>query len=192
MPPNISEARGLTVHVSLFVDTSLEGEKLNRRSQTENLMLANEAPTHWLIKRQPRDEASTFGAEFCIVKTEVEIVEALRCELRVLRIDMGILESIFYDNEADHESTSTRKRVVTKNHYNIACRRHKELVEVLTVKISKEGTIKKLADLITKLMTEVKRISLLDLFTRYAMISCPGRFSWRLQVLVKRSDGFSV
>ena len=74
IPPNIPEARGLPVTVSVFVDSDLAGDKASRRSQTGILIFVNRAPIHWYSKRQSSVEFSTFSAEFRAMKTFVEMV----------------------------------------------------------------------------------------------------------------------
>ena len=81
IPPNMPEARGLPVDIIVFVDSDHGGNKTNRRSQTGVLIFLNKAPIHWLSKRQPSVETSTFGAKFCEMKVAVEMTEALKYKL---------------------------------------------------------------------------------------------------------------
>ena len=159
------EARGLSVSTSCFVDGDLAGDKSTRCSQTGILIFVNKAPIHWYSKRQPTVETSTFGAEFCAMKNAVEMIEALRYKLRMFGVPLDGPASIFCDNEAVYKNTSIPESVLSKKHHSIAYHRCREAVAALTVRIAKEGTKTNLADLFTKLMTVVKRDSLLDCFT---------------------------
>ena len=50
--PNIPEARGHKVSISVFVDADLAWEKSTRRIQTGVLIFIIKDPIHWYIKRQ--------------------------------------------------------------------------------------------------------------------------------------------
>ena len=165
IPPNMPEARGRSVSSSCFVDADLAGDKSMRRSQTGILIFVNKAPIHWYSKRQPSVETSTFGAEFCAMKTAVEMIEALRYKLRMFGIPLDGPASIFCDNEAVYKNTSIPESVLSKKHHSIAYHRSREAVAAQTVRIAKEGTNTNLADLFTKLMTGNKRDGLLGCFT---------------------------
>ena len=77
------ESRGNSVTLSAFVDASHGNNQKDRRSQTGILIFLNRAPIIWYSKRQPSVETSTFGAEFCAMKINVELIEALRYKLRM-------------------------------------------------------------------------------------------------------------
>ena len=70
------------------------------------MIFINKAPIHWLSKRQATVETSTFGAEFCAMKTAVEMIEALRYKLRMFGVLLDGPASIFCDNEAVFKNTS--------------------------------------------------------------------------------------
>ena len=69
------EARGRGVTITCFIDANHAGNQSDRRSQTGVLIFINKAPIHWFSKRQPTVEASTFGAEFCAMKTAIEMID---------------------------------------------------------------------------------------------------------------------
>ena len=106
IPGNMPEARGLLVSISVFVDADLAGDKSNRRSQTGVLIFINRAPIHWLSKKQPSVETSTFGSEFRAMKISVEMVEALRYKLRMFGVPLDGTASVFCDNEAVYKKHS--------------------------------------------------------------------------------------
>ena len=78
VPGNMPEARGMYVSISMFVDARHGGNVKDSRSQTGVLIFINKAPIHWYSKNQTSVETSTFGAKFCAMKAEVDMVEALR------------------------------------------------------------------------------------------------------------------
>jgi len=165
IPSDMPPPRGNAVTMCVFVDADLAGDKLNRRSQTGILIFCNRAPILWYSKRQPTVEASTFGAEFCAMKTSVELTESLRYKLRMFGVPLDGSSMIFCDNEAVYKNTVLPESVLRKKHHSIAYHRCREAVAAGTIKVAKEGTEKNLADLFTKVMTANRRDFLLERFT---------------------------
>ena len=73
--------------------------------------------------------------------------------------------NVYYDNEAVYKNTVLRESILKKKHHSIAYYRCQEAVAAGTIRITKQGTIKKLANLFTKLLTVARRAFLLDRFT---------------------------
>jgi hypothetical protein len=165
IPPNMPEARGRGVTITCFVDANHAGNQSDRRSQTGVLIFINKAPIHWFSKRQPTVEASTFGAEFCAMKTAIEMVEALRYKLRMFGVPIDGPANIFCDNEAVYKNTVIPESTLKKKHHSIAYHRCREAVAAGTVRIAKQGTEKNLADLFTKTLSSTRRNFLLERFT---------------------------
>jgi hypothetical protein len=157
IPPNMPEARGLEVVITCFVDANHAGNVKNRRSQTEILMFVNRAPIIWCSKRQNTVEASTFGAEFCAMKIAVEMTEALRYKLRMFGIPIDGATNIYCDNEAVTINVTVPESVLKKKHHSIAYHRCQEAVAVGTMRVSKQETLKNLANLFTKILTVASR-----------------------------------
>lgn len=165
IPPNMPEARGLDVIITAFVDANHAGDKSDRKSQTGVLIFVNKAPIHWYSKKQNTVEASTFGAEFCAMKTALEMIEGLRYKLRMMGIPISGPANIFCDNEAVYKNTSIPESVLKKKHHSIAYHRCREAVAAQTIRIAKQGTEKNLADLFTKVLSNLRRNFLLERFT---------------------------
>ena len=165
IPPNMPEARGNEVIISVFVDANLAGDSKNRRSQTGVLIFINKAPIHWYSKRQPSVEASTFGAEFCAMKVGVEMTEALRYKLRMFGVPIDGSANVYCDNEAVYQNTIVPESTLKKKHHSIAYHRCREAVAAKTIRVAKQGTEKNLADLFTKVLTAARRTFLLERFT---------------------------
>ena len=165
IPPNMPEARGLPVETTSFVDADHAGNKIHRRSQTGVLIFLNKAPIHWLSKKQPAVETSTFGAEFCAMKVGVEMVEALRYKLRMFGVPIQGPANVFCDNQAVYQNTAIPESTLRKKHHSIAYHLCREAVASKTIRVAKQGTTKNLADLFTKLMTAARRRFLLERFT---------------------------
>ena len=110
-------------------------------------------------------EASTFGAEFCAMKTAVEMIEGLRYKLRMFGILVDGSANIYCDNEAVTKNTTTPESTLKNKHHSIAYHRCREAVAAGTIRVAKQGTRKNLADLFTKVLTACRRRFLLERFT---------------------------
>ena len=165
IPPNMPEARGRDVTITCFVDANHAGNVRDRKSQTGVLIFVNKTPVHWYSKRQNTVEASTFGAEFCAMRCAVEMIESLRYKLRMFGVPIDGAAGVFCDNEAVYKNTSMPESTLRKKHHSIAYHRCREAVAAGTIRIAKQGTKKNLADLFTKVLTQVRRAFLLERFT---------------------------
>ena len=159
------EARGHGVIVTCFVDANHGGNLKDRKSQTGVLVFINKAPIHWYSKSQTTVEASTFGAEFCAMKTAVEMIEYLRYKLRIFGILINGSANIYCDNETMTKNTTIPESTLKKKYHSIAYHRYREAVAAGTIRVAKQGTQKNLANLFTKLLITCKRIFLLESFT---------------------------
>ena len=126
IPPNMPEPRGTHVTTSSFVDANLAGNKVNRKSMTGILIFLNRAPIHHYSKKQPTIETSTFGAEFCAMRTAVEMIEGFRYKLRMFGIPIDGSTNVYCDNEAIYQNTvvleSTLKKNTTQLHITVVVR----------------------------------------------------------------------
>ena len=165
LPPNMPNARGLPVTMSMFVDADHAGNKVNRKSQTGVLIFLNRAPIHWFSKRQNLVETSTFGSEFCALKTGIELVEGLRYKLRMFGVPLDGPANVFCNNEAVYKNTAIPESTLRKKHHSIAYHKCRESVAAHIIRVAKQGTKKNLADLFTKLLTSETRRFLLERFT---------------------------
>jgi len=165
MPPNMPEARGHSISIAVFVDANHAGDKSDRRSQTGVLIFINKAPIHWYSKKQNTVEASTFGAEFCAMRTAVEMIEALRYKLRMFGIPIDGPANVYCDNEAVYMNTTIPESTLKKKHHSICYHRCREAIASNTMRVAKQGTEKNLADLFTKILTNLRRQFLLERFT---------------------------
>ena len=165
IPPNMPEQRGNSVIVTCFVDANHAGDQSDRKSQTGVLIFINRSPIHWYSKTQNTVEASTFGAEFCAMRTAVEMVESLRYKLRMFGIPIDGPANVYCDNEAVTKNTSIPESTLKKKHHSISYHRCREAVAAGTMRVAKQGTEKNLADLFTKVLTADRREFLLERFT---------------------------
>ena len=125
----------------------------------------NKAPIHWYSKQQTSVESSTFGAEFCALKTALEMIEGMRYKLRMFGVPIDGPANVYCDNEAVYKNTVMPESVLRKKHHSIAYHRCREAVAAKTIRVAKQGTTKNLADIFTKVMTSERRKFLLERFT---------------------------
>jgi hypothetical protein len=74
--------------------------------------------------------------------------------------------NVYCDNEAVYKNAVIPESVLKKKHHSIAYHRCREAVAAGTIRVAKkQGTMKNLADLFTKVLTNTRRAFLLDRFT---------------------------
>jgi hypothetical protein len=84
------------------------------------------------------------------MKNAVEMIEALRCKLRMFGAPADGPTNVFCDNGAVVVNATRPESTLSKKHHNIACHRVREAVAAEMVRVSKEHTSTNLADLFTK------------------------------------------
>ena len=110
-------------------------------------------------------ETSTFSSEFTALKNAVELVEALRCKLRMFEVPIEGPTNVCCDNESVYNNVSTPESVLKKKHHIIAYHLCREAVASSTIRIAKEPTATNLSDLFTKMLPQFVREKLLYWFT---------------------------
>ena len=123
-----------------FVDANHAADKVTRRSQTGILIFCNRAPIIWFSKRQNSVDSSTFGSEFTALKKAVELVTALRYELRMFGVPVDGPTDMFCDNESMYKNSSTPELVLRKKHHSVAYHKCREAVTPGICRIAKEDT----------------------------------------------------
>ena len=98
VPLNAPPALGLSVTTHCYVDADWAGNLLNRRSHSGIIMYVQSAPIVWISKKQKTIETSTHGAELCATKMAVEMIEGVRCKLRMFGVEIDGPTLLFYDN----------------------------------------------------------------------------------------------
>ena len=129
------------------------------------LLFGNRAPIIWHSKRHNSVEASTFGSESTALKNVTEMIEALRYKLRMFGVPIEGPTNVFCDNESVCKGVTRPESTLSKKHHSIAFHRNREAVAAGTTRISWENTEMNLSDLFTKIMSSIKRNSLLDKWT---------------------------
>ena len=165
LPGNMPEARVLSVSISVFVDAIHGGIVKYRRSQTGVLIFNNKAPIHWYRKKQPSVETSTTGREFCAMKLGVEMVDDLGYKLRIFGVPLDGADNVFCDNKGVYKNTVMPESTLRKKHHSIAYHKCREMVAAKKVRVAKQGMLKNLSELFTRVLTVYRRKFLMDRFT---------------------------
>lgn len=152
IPHNAPMERGNTVVTSCFVDSDHAGCKATRRSHTGVLLFVNKAPIMWYSKRQNTVETSTFGSEFCAMKTAIDMIEGLRYKLRMMGIPLLGSTSVFCDNESVVKNSTAPESTLKKRHNAIAYHRAREAQAANIIRVAWESGDTQIADLLTKLL----------------------------------------
>ena len=99
------------------------------------------------------------------MKNSIELIEALRYNLRMFGVPVDGATNLFCDNESVTWNCSDPTSTLKKKHHLIAYHRNHEAVAAGTVRITKEGTSMILSDLFTKSLSKRKIEELLDAWT---------------------------
>ena len=110
------------------------------------------APIIWYSKRQNIVETSTFGSEFCAMKTAIDMIEGLRYKLRMMGIPILGPTSVFCDNESFVKNSTTPESTLKKRHNAIAYHCAREAQAANIIHVAWESGDTQIADLLTKLM----------------------------------------
>ena len=139
-PDNAPKPRGRGVSAHCFVDANLAGDTATRHSQTGILIFVNRAPIIWRSKHQNAVESSTFGSEIVALKNAIEMIEGLRCKLRMFGVPILGPTNAFCDNEAVAKNCLIPESTLKKKHHSIARHRNREAAAAGTVRIAKEDS----------------------------------------------------
>ena len=139
-PLEMPRLRGKSVSTHCFVDAKSAGDKTTRRSMTGTLIFFNKAPIIWHSKRQIGVETSVFGSDFTDIKNSVDLIAALRYNLRVFGVCIEESTDIFCDNEAVFKNESTPKSQIRNKHHGISYHKRRDAVASGAYRVAKEDT----------------------------------------------------
>jgi hypothetical protein len=120
MPPNMPPALGRGFRMRTYVDSDHAGETITRRSRTGFLVFLNQAPIHWVSRKQTSCETSTFGSEFCALKQATEYARGLRYKLRMMGIPCDEPTYVYGDNQSVLANTTPPESQLKKKSNSIA------------------------------------------------------------------------
>ena len=141
------------MEITAFVDSDHAHDKVTRRSITGLLILVGRTPVYFMSKRQGAIATSTYGAEFCAMRTAVEEVQAVRYMLRCLGVKVKHASLICGDNKGVIQNSTLPESLLKKKHVAIAYHKTREASAagiVHPIKIKSEHNF---ADILTKAVT---------------------------------------
>lgn len=106
-----------------------------------------------MSKRQGAIETSTYGAEFCAMRTAVEEVQAVRYMLRCLGVKVNAAALICGDNMGVIQNCTISDSLLKKKHVAIAYHKTRESASAGMVHPIKIRSEHNFADILTKAVT---------------------------------------
>ena len=138
------------LEITVFVDSDHAHDKTTRRSITGILILLGRTPVFFSSKRQGAIATSTYGAEFCAMRSAVEEVQAVRYMLRCLGVKVRHASLICGDNMGVIQNCTLPDSLLKKKHVAIAFHMTREAAAAgicHPIKIKSEHNF---ADILTK------------------------------------------
>jgi hypothetical protein len=160
-PPLIDE-----IEITAFVDSDHAHDLTTRRSITGLLILVGRTPVFILSKRQGAIETSTYGAEFCGMRTAVEEVQSVRYMMRCLGVKVSYASLVCGDNLAVIQNCTVSDSLLKKKHVAIAYHKSREAAAAGMIHPMKVLSKDNFADLLTKAMAGPAFWSLMERLTR--------------------------
>jgi hypothetical protein len=119
IPSDAPVIRGKEVDLRLFVDYDHDGEQFTRLSRTGCVIYLSMAPIVWFSKRQPTVESNVFGAEFVMMKNEIETCRGLRYKLRMMGVTLSGPTFVYGDNTSVVHNTQRPESILKKRSNSI-------------------------------------------------------------------------
>ena len=141
------------LEITAFVDSDHAHDKKTRRSITGLLILVGRTPVYFMSKRQGAIATSTYGAEFCAMRTAVEEVQAVRYMLRCLGVKVKHASLICGDNKGVIQNCTIQDSLLKKKHVAIAYHMTREAAAAGMVHPIKTKSEHNFADILTKAVT---------------------------------------
>ena len=152
-PPDMPEALGRAVELTMFVDASHATNLVTRQSRTGVLIYVNKAPIVWYSKKQNAVETSSFGSEFMALKTGVELLEGLVYKLQMMGVPIEGYCHTCVDNMSVVNNSSVPESVLRKKSNSIAYHYVRSKCAEDLLRITYENTKTNLADILTKVQS---------------------------------------
>ena len=112
--------------ITVFVDSDHAHDKVTRRSCTGMLIFVGRTPVFHMSKRQGSIETSTYGAEFCAMRTAVEELISVRYMLRCLGVKVSKPSLVLGDNRSVIINATVKESLLKKKHVAIAYHKVRE------------------------------------------------------------------
>jgi len=133
-----------------MIDSDHAYDKITRRSIAGLIILIGRTPGLFLSKKQGVIETSTYGAEFCVMRTAVEVVQSVRYMLRFLDVKVSYASSVYGDNVDIIQNATISDYLLKKKHVSISYHKTREAVAAGIIHPIKMGSDHNFTDLLTK------------------------------------------
>ena len=142
------------MEITVFVDSDHAHDKMTRRSITGIMIFVGRTPVFYSSKRQGAVETSTYGAEFCAMRTGTEETISVRYMLRCLGVKVEHASYMFGDNLGVVQNATIKGSLLKKKHVAISFHRVREATAAGIVHPMKIDSKDNYADVLTKSLTE--------------------------------------
>ena len=148
--PAVPIPKGKPLCTSIFFDSDHAHDKKTRKSITGVLVVVGSTPVSWMSKRQGAVATSSYGAEFCAMRTATEEAVSIRYTLRSLGIPVNEPTKLFGDNLGVIQNASMPEANLVKKHIAIAFHFVRECVAAKIIAPYKISGKDNFADVFTK------------------------------------------
>jgi hypothetical protein len=142
------------MEITVFVDSDHTHDKVTRRSITGILIFVGRTPVFCFSKRQGAVETSTYGAEFCAMRTATEETIAVRYMLRCLGVKVERSSYLFGDNLGVIQNATIKDSLLKKKHVAISYHRVREAAAANIIHPMKIDSKDNYADVLTKSLSD--------------------------------------
>ena len=142
------------MEITVFVDSDHAHDKVTRRSLTGIMIFVGRTPVFYSSKRQGAVETSTYGAEFCAMRTGTEETISVRYMLRCLGVLVEHASFMFGDNLGVIQNATIKESLLKKKHVAISFHRVREATAAGIVHPMKIASQDNISDLLTKSLSE--------------------------------------
>jgi len=160
IPKDAPEPLGESVEMMAYIDSDHAVDKVTRRSRTGVLIFLNRSPILWYSKKQSSIKMSSFGSKFSAMKTGTELIEGLRCKLRMMGVPIDGPCHVKADNLSVVRNSSQPKSTLKKKSNSIAFHCVREHAAARIISVQYEPTDTNLTDMLTKIQSGSKRLQL--------------------------------
>lgn len=143
------------ISITAFVDSDHAHDKVTRRSVTGLMIFLGRTPIFFSSKRQGAIETSTYGAEFCAMRTAVEELVSIRYMMRCLGVNVEHASLLFGDNLGVVQNATMKESLLKKKHVAISYHKVREAAACGIVHPLKIDGRYNFADVCTKAQTNI-------------------------------------
>ena len=143
------------ISITAFVDSDHAHDKVTRRPVTGMIILLGRTPIFFSSKHQGAIETSTYGAEFCAMRTAVEEIISIRYMMRCLGVKVEHSSVLFGDNLGVVQNATMKESLLKKKHVAISYHKVREAASCGIVHPMKIDGKYNFADVCTKAQTNI-------------------------------------